>query len=156
MSSSQQAEARTRMFARVLGPYLVIVTATAIAHASEMRTLLSGFGANSMWPWLTGAFVLPIGLVIVALHQYWRGAAAIMVSVLGWLTTLKGLFLMAIPETYISAANSALGAIGWWRAGMVIVGLVGLYLTYVGWVPPRNRPMSEASASSTKDLPRAA
>jgi len=154
MTASPQAQARTRIFARVLGPYLVIVTATAIARASQMRTLLSGFESNSMWPWVTGAFVLPIGLVVVALHQYWRGAAAIMVSALGWLTTLKGLFLMAIPETYISGANSALGAIGWWRAGMVIVGLVGLYLTYVGWVPAPHRPAPHVAGSAqTSGLP---
>lgn len=155
MSVSPHAEARTRMFARVLGPYLVVATATAIAHASQMRTLLSEFEANSMWTWVTGAFVLPMGLVIVALHQYWRGAAAIIVSVLGWLTTLKGLFLMAIPEPYISAANSAVGAIGWWRAGMAIVGLVGLYLTYVGWVPAPGRPAPQ-TAGSTQHLRPAA
>ena len=155
MSTSPQAEARTRMFARVLGPYLVIATTTAIAHASQMRTLVSGFEANSMWAWTSGAFVLPMGLVVVVLHQYWRGAAAIIVSGLGWLTTLKGLLLMAIPEPYISVVNSAVGAIGWWRAGMVVVGLVGVYLTYVGWVPAPTRPVPQG-ASSTQDLPRTA
>jgi hypothetical protein len=34
------------MFARVLGPYLVVVTATAVARTSEMRTLLSQFSEN--------------------------------------------------------------------------------------------------------------
>ncbi|MGB8389984.1 hypothetical protein [Mycobacterium sp.] len=155
MTTSPQTEARTRIFARVLGPYLVIVTATAIARGSQIRTLVSGFDTNSMWPWITGAFVLPIGLIVVALHQYWRGAAAIMVSVLGWLTTLKGLFLMAIPETYVSAANSALGAIGWWRAGMVIVGLVGLYLTYVGWAPAPHRAAPQAAGSAQNLRPAA-
>jgi hypothetical protein len=71
------------MFARVLGPFLVVVTATAVARTSDMRTLLSAFGANFVWPWVTGAFILLSGLVVVALHQYWRGVAAVIVSVLG-------------------------------------------------------------------------
>jgi len=155
MSSSQQPQARTRMFARVLGPFLVIVTVTAVARTSQMRTLLSEFGANSAWPWVTGVFVLLSGMVVVALHQYWRGAAAIIVSVLGWLTALKGVFLMAFPHTYISAANSMLDATAWWRTIFVIFAVIGLYLTYVGWAPARSRPTAR-TASSTPDLPRAA
>jgi hypothetical protein len=95
------------------------------------------------------------GLVVVALHQYWRGAAAVIVSVLGWLTALNGLLLMTFPHTYISVANSALDeTIGWW-IGFIIVGLIGLDLTYVGWAPARGRPTPQA-ARSTRDMPRAA
>lgn len=143
MSTSPQSEARTRTFARVLGPYLVIVTMTAVARASQMRTLVSEFGANLVWAFVTGAFILLSGLTVVALHQYWRGAAAITVSALGWLTTAKGLCLLAIPQTYVSAVHSAVDTAGWWRAGFVVVALVGLYLTYVGWlhrVGRRRRP----------------
>ncbi|AKN17870.1 membrane protein [Mycobacterium haemophilum] len=155
MSSTPQSQARTYMFARVLGPYLVIVTATAMARTSQMRTLLADFGTTSVWPWVTGAFVLLSGLVVVALHQYWRGAAAVIVSVLGWLTTLKGLFLLAIPRTYISAANSALDVSVWWWTSFAVAALAGLYLTYVGWVTTPSRPTSQ-TATSTPDLPRAA
>ena len=36
----------------------------------------------------------------------------------------------------------------------IFVGLVGLYLTYVGWAPAPNRPAAQPDAS-TQDLPRA-
>ncbi len=143
------------MFARVLGPYLVIVTITAVARASQMRTLASEFGANPAWAWVTGAFILLAGLVVVALHQYWGSAAAIIVSVLGWMTALKGLFLLAIPRSYVSAVNSAVDPSIWWRAGFVVIALVGLYLTYVGWAPAPSGSAPRA-ASSTPDLPQAA
>ncbi|BBY08242.1 hypothetical protein MNVI_35600 [Mycobacterium noviomagense] len=143
------------MFAREIGPFLVIVTATAVARTSEMRALLSEFGANFVWPWVTGAFVLLIGLVVVALHPYWRGAAAVIVSVLGWLTVLKGLFLMAFPRTFILVAVRALDATMWWWTAFVVMGLIGLYLTYVGWTLAASRPTSQATRSAP-DLPRAA
>ncbi|ETZ99999.1 hypothetical protein I547_5217 [Mycobacterium kansasii 824] len=60
------------MFARVMGPFLVIVTVTAIARTSEMRMLLTEFRANFVWPWVGGAFTLLTGLVVVALHRHWR------------------------------------------------------------------------------------
>lgn len=155
MSIPQHPEVRTRMFARVLGPYLVFVAVTALVRASDMPTLLSEFRANSAWSWVTGAFVLLSGLVVIALHPYWRDVPAIIVSVVGWLTALKGAFLLAIPQTYLSVGDSMVDAGGWWRAVMAILAVVGLYLTYVGWAPTLNRSTSQAGSSSP-DLPRAA
>lgn len=155
MNSAQESQAKTRLFARVIGPFIVVVATTAVARTDDMRSLLSEFGANPVWPWVTGAFILLSGLVVVALHQYWRGAAAVIVSVLGWLTALKGLFLMAFPGTYMSVADSALDATAWWWAGFIVMGLIGLYLTYVGWAAAPSRPTSQATRS-TPDLPRAA
>jgi hypothetical protein len=143
------------MFARVLGPYLVIVTVTAVARGSRMQTVLSEFSSNSVLPWVTGAFVLLSGLVIVALHQHWRGPAAVIVSVLGWLTALKGLFLLTFPQTYISFADFAVDGLVWWRAGFAVTALIGLYLAYVGWTPASSHSTAQR-ASSTPDLPRAA
>ena len=132
------------MFARVLGPYLVVVTATAMARGSRMRTLAAEFGANSVWPYVTGAFILLSGLVVVALHQYWRGAAAIIVSVLGWMTIAKGFVLMAFPSSYVSAVSSAVDAGHGWQAGFAVIALVGLYLTYVGWIAPSRLRVRQA------------
>jgi hypothetical protein len=155
MNASQESQIRTRMFSRVLGPFLVMVDVTAVTRASEMQTLLSQFEANSLWTWVTGAFVLVFGLVIIAGHQYWRGAAAIIVSVLGWLVTMRGLLLLAFPKVFVSVANSMTGAQAWWMALCVAFALVGLYLTYVGWAPASSRPRSKA-ATAIPDLPRAA
>lgn len=141
MSSSQEPQHSTRMFARVL--------------ASDMRALVTDFGANPVWPWVTGAFMLVGGLIIVALHQCWRGAAAVVVSLMGWLLVLRGLFLLAFPTAFMSMANSVLEAGALWRTVCVCFALIGLYLTYVGWKPAPSRSISQA-APSTPDLPRAA
>lgn len=143
MSASPQTLATTRMFARVLGPYVTIITATAIARASDMQTLLNDFRSNSAWPWVTGAFVLLSGLIVVALHPYWRGAPAIIVSVLGWMTVLKGIFLMAVPYDYMSFADSLVGELNWWRASFAAFALLGVYLTLIGWMPTSSQPIAQ-------------
>jgi hypothetical protein len=145
MNPSQQAYDRTRMFARVLGPFLVIVDVTAVLRASEMQTLLKDFTANSLWTWVVGAFVLLGGLVIIALHQYWHGAAAIIVSALGWLVVLRGLLLLAFPEVFVSIGNSVIEATAWWKAACIAFALVGVCLTYVGWMPGLGEPASHAT-----------
>lgn len=155
MNASQQLQPTTRMFSRVLGPFLVIIDITAIARASDMQTLLSQYEANSMWAFVSGAFILLFGLIVVAYHQYWRGAPAIIVSLLGWLIVLRGLLLVAFPKTFVSMANSMIGAQAWWISLCVLFALVGVYLSYVGWAPATGHP-STTTARATPDLPRAA
>jgi hypothetical protein len=153
--STLEQQLRTRMFARVLGPFFVIVAATTVARASDMRTLLSDFEANAAWPWVTGAFLLLASLVIIALHQYWRGAAAITVSVVGWVLALRAALLMTFPHAFMAAANAAIGVGALWVSVDIFIGLVGLYLTYVGWKPAPSQPVAQPE-TSTPDLPRVA
>lgn len=154
MRTSEQSRTTTRMFARVVGPFVAIVSTTAAVQASDLRPAISEFGANPLWGWVAGAFTLLAGLVVVGLHPYWRGAAAAIVSVMGWLTTLKGLLLMAFPGTIKSVADTAIDS-NWLRAVYVVFFLLGLYLTYAGWVPAPRRSAPK-TASTTQDLPRAA
>jgi hypothetical protein len=144
MSSSHQTPTTTRMFARVLGPFFFITCITAVVRAPGMRALISDFAANALWPWVAGAFVLVGGLIIVALHQFWRGAAAIIVSLFGWLAVLRGVLLIAFPATFVSMANSVMDMGALWRGFCIVFAAIGLYLTYVGWAPAtRPRAVSD-------------
>ena len=155
MNTSQQVHDRTRMFARVLGPFLVIVDVAAMLRASDMRTLLSDFSADSAWPWMSGAFILIGGLVIVALHQHWHGPAAIIVSVLGWLIVARAIFLLFFPDTFMSLANNMIGETVWLIVACGVAALIGAYLTYVGWAPEHHGPAAYA-ANANRDVTPAA
>lgn len=144
MNTSPQSEYRTRMFARVVGPFLALVTATAAVRLPDLHPVIAGFGADPLWGWIGGAFTLLAGLVVVALHPYWRGAAAIIISVAGWLSVVKGFMLMAFPDALTSVADTAINAPNWWRPVYVVFALLGVYVTYVGWVPEQNRPAPKA------------
>ena len=159
MESSNKPQTTTRMFARVIGPYMVILAVIAALRPDDLRATLSKFEADPLMSWLTGVFTLLLGLVVVALHPYWRGGAAIIVSVVGWLAAVQGLLLVVGSHAYFAVAASAVDTMGWATAGaaaeVLIVLFLGLYLSLVSWVPGRGRPVSQ-QASSTPDLPRAA
>ena len=153
MSASAQSIDTTRRFARVLGPFFAIVSATVVVRAPG--ELLAEFGATAIWPWVSGAFVLMGGIIVVALHPYWHGVAAVIVSLLGWLMVLRGVLLLAFPDTFISIANHTVGAENVWRIVFGGVTLVGLYLTYIGWIARPKGSVARAPGS-IPDLPRAA
>jgi uncharacterized membrane protein len=141
MSTSEQAQIRTRMFARALGPFFTIVPITVAVRGSYMRTLFTEFKANPMWPWLFGAILLISGLVIIAFHQYWRSPAAIIVSVVGWFLAIRGVLLLTVPQAYDAAGNAVYdsGATALIWVVFLCLASAGLYLTYVGWKPQPHR-----------------
>ena len=95
------------------------------------------------------------GIAIVAFHQLWRGAAAIIVSVLGWLLVARGVFLLAFPDSFASVANRVIGAAGVWQAVYVVFAAIGMYLTYVGWKPVRKN-QQDSDVHISIDFPSAA
>lgn len=156
MSTTQQSQATTRRFARVIGPFLVVLCVAALARGPGLWDSVSEFSRNPLWGLVAGSFTLLAGLIVVAFHPYWRGAAAVGVSVMGWLTTIKGVFLVAFPASYTTSVGNAVAGTGVWLPVLYIgCALLGLYLSYVGWAPASKRSAPPA-ADAVHDLPHAA
>lgn len=66
MVGTKEPPTSTRMFARVLGPFLVIVDLLAVVRSPDTQAVLSEFESNSLWSWVAGAFVVLFGLIVVA------------------------------------------------------------------------------------------
>ena len=150
MPATEGSQARTRAFARVLGPWLVIAPGIIALRARDMGALASDFFKSELAVWFTGAALRFGGLLIIAFHQYWSSLAAVSISAFGWILALRGLLLMAAPELYERAAMS-MDAIPLVRLIFGVLVAIGLYLTYVGWLAKpaspfgKEQPVSKAN-----------
>jgi hypothetical protein len=144
VSASRESQARTRAFARVLGPWLAIVPGIIALRAPAMGPLASDFFKSDLFVWFAGVFG---GLLIIAFHQYWSSVAAVMISLFGWILALRGVVLMAAPDLYERTAIS-MGAISLVRLIFGTLIAIGLYLTYVGW-------LAKSASPSPKKNPQA-
>ena len=138
MPASPEARARTRAFARVIGPFLVIVPAIVAVRAPNMGTMAFAFFQNGALVWITGALLLFGGLLIIAHHQYWSGLSAILISLFGWFLAMRGVALLAAPQLYASATSAAMNMMPLVQIGFGFLVLIGLWLTFAGWIakPP--------------------
>jgi uncharacterized protein YjeT (DUF2065 family) len=130
--ATSESQARTRAFARIIGPWLVIVPSIIAVRAPDMGALAGDFFKSDLFVWFSGALLLFGGLLIISFHQYWSSVAAVLVSLFGWVLALRGLVLMAAPSLYQRAAI-AMNSISLVRAIFGVLVAIGLYLTYVGW-----------------------
>jgi hypothetical protein len=140
MTAAPEAGARTRAFARVLGPYLVIVPGIIVARLSMVAALARHFFSNPALVWIIGALMVFGGIFVIANHQFWRGASAILISLFGWFLGLRGLALLLAPQLYERATIASEGATLLVRLGFVLILLAGLKLTYDGWIA---KPLAE-------------
>ena len=139
MPATPEARARTRAFARVFGPFLVIVPCLVVARLSQdMGAVMEAFFSDPALVWITGAFILFGGVFIIARHQYWSSAAAVIISVLGAILALRGLALLLFPHHYEHAGEALMGALPLVRAIFAVPFLAGLWLTYSGWIARPN------------------
>lgn len=144
MSSEALNHARTRSFARVIGPYVTFVTAIIVYRAPTMGNMLSRFFDNDAVVWITGGMLLISGIIIIAFHQYWRTLASVLISLFGWFLALRGAALMATPELIERGGAASVPHSDLIRAGFGALTIIGLYLTYVGWIAPNG---DQASAN---------
>lgn len=128
---------RTRAFARVIGPFVATVTVIIAVRAADLRFLGDSFFTEPMWSWLFGALLLFCGLMIIAFHQFWRGLAPVIISLFGWFLALRGFVLLAVPQLMQKGVDASVPAVGPVRFFFLLLTVVGVYLTYVGWIRKR-------------------
>jgi hypothetical protein len=136
MSATPEAAARTRAFARVIGPFVMIATTIINLRMPELTTapFLSAFFDNPVIVWMTGAMLLFLGLVVIAFHQYWSSVTAVIISLFGWYLALRGLVLLGAPELYAHASSASMNMLPVIRVGFGLLTLMGIWLTFVGWI----------------------
>ena len=141
MHATSESRARTRAFARVMGPWLAIVPGIIAVRAPDMDVLASDFFRSDLFVWFAGALLLFAGLLIIAFHQYWSSLAAALISLSGWVLAVRGLILMAAPEFYerVGMAVNTVSLVRLMFGGLIAM---GLYLTYAGWLA---KPASQSA-----------
>ena len=130
MPITQEAQAKTRAFARVIGPFLVIVPGTIVARLSEVALLAAPFFANPALVFIMGALMVFGGICVIANHQIWRGGSAILISLFGWFLGLRGLALLLAPQAYEHLTEASQDALPLVRLLFGVIFLAGLKLTY--------------------------
>jgi hypothetical protein len=126
--------ATTRFCARIIGPLMLIIGAIVAARYDTIALMIPGILQDGPLAFVTGLFTLIVGMILFAAHHHWSGPTAILVSLLGVLTLVRGVILMLAPGFAAEFATKALeaGPGAWVAAGIAIA--IGLWLSWAGWL----------------------
>lgn len=131
-------QASTQLMARIIGPFLVLFAIGVATRAPTLDLLIRGFLQDGPLVFVTGAFGLAIGCIMVAAHNRWNSPAAVVVSAVGWVTLLRSAMLLIAPTFVAMVATGVTGVPGLPFAIAIVGILIGVWLTIVGWSPSKN------------------
>jgi len=118
-------------FVKFMG-YFIFLTNIAFFISKETRTaMLENMKNNDSFVIVMGYICLLIGLPFVILHNVWEFSVLGLVTLMGWLSLVKGIVLLAKPSIIKKKDYSEKNL----KIRFLIGALIGLGLMYCGYYP---------------------
>ena len=109
MENQKKAKAEiTLKIGKILALYLIVTGGGFLLSPGFFASLIVKEGSDPVLINLSGMVHFFIGVTILVNHFLWKGLHQILVSVVGVLFFLKGLFLIALPELTLQSGNNEL------------------------------------------------
>ena len=84
----------------LMGSALVLVGIT-VFNKPYFNAVMADLANSEGLLWLTGLITFVMGTVIVALHNVWSADWRVIVTLLGWLTVVKGAVIVLVPSSML-------------------------------------------------------
>jgi len=124
----------TVFLGRLLGLYLVAVSAGMLAGKRRTLETLDEMASNGPWMLFSGMAATAAGLAIVLGHNLWTGdALTIAVTLIGWVALVKGLALLIVPPAAMAKAYKAIGFERYFHVWMGVVLVLGLWMAFAAF-----------------------
>jgi len=125
----------TLFLGRFLGLSCLLMCAVLVARPKASLAAIGALMANPGLLLVTGILTMGGGAAMVVGHNVWSGGTLpVVVTVLGWLTLIKGVALLATPPHAMSAFYRALHYPAWFRSYMAVAVLFSAWLTVTAFL----------------------
>jgi len=120
--------------AKVFGPYCLIVATGVLLNQKLYWTMLEEFIQNNKLLYVGGVIALLCGLLTVVVHNVWVVGWPVIITVLGWISLLKGVWVIVFPGSVPKLTAYHLKNPPLMAFRLVVVLVAGAILTFFGYV----------------------
>ena len=121
----------SNFLAEVWGISIVAISLSLIIKEKYIKRLFAAIEEEGiMFSW--GMMILIIGVAMVVSHNVWVKNWQVAVTILGWMSLIKGLSLLFLPELVKNWTNKIKNA-QWLPIAFVVITFLGLTFTYLGF-----------------------
>lgn len=86
-------------FARLLGPYCIVVAIGILFNLKNYQKVMEDYFKNTALILLGGVIAFLFGLIVVLFHNLWAVNWTVIITIFGWLGIIKGAWLIILPDT---------------------------------------------------------
>jgi len=139
---------RTIFLSKLLGLYYIFAALAMILHKQSFVETITALVYNSSVIFLVGVITVLVGLALVLAHNVWsRGALAVVVTVIGWITLAKGLLLLFLTPGIQAELFLKLHYASLFYVYAAICLVLGVYLAYGGFTSTTSTTSSSHSSA---------
>jgi hypothetical protein len=125
----------TRFLSRLLGLYCLIIAVVMLAQRQATVVTVGELLHNRPLMYILGVLCVFAGLAMVLVHNVWSGGpAAFIVTLIGWLTLLKGMVFVGLePRQTAELYLTQLRFERMYPVYLLLTLVLGAYLCYAGF-----------------------
>jgi uncharacterized protein YjeT (DUF2065 family) len=120
--------------AQLIGPIFVVAGVGMLAQPQGYRAVAEDFLASPALIYIAGLLKFVPGLAIVLTHNVWTFDWRLIITLLGWLATVGGIFRLLMPAQVRRIGTAMLARRGWLRGSGVAVVALGAVLSFFGYL----------------------
>ncbi len=126
---------RTTFLSKLIGLYCIFCALCFAAHKQATLATVTAIVHDSAVMMVLGVITLTAGLAMILGHNIWSGGATtVVVTIIGWLTLIKGLlFLFLPPDVEATFFLKDLHYDQLFYLYLAISLVIGVYLTFSGF-----------------------
>jgi uncharacterized membrane protein len=98
-----------------------------------IKKMLEEMQQSSALTFLGALLALIGGFLLVTFHNTWTGLWPTVVTIIGWITMLKGISLLVFPSSFLSGVHGLMKHQRSTTIWSIVALIIGVVLTYVGY-----------------------
>lgn len=121
--------------ARVLGPLFLLVGLGALINMGYMREMMDEFTKGKQHFCMIGLGIVQFffGMFLVTSHNIWVANWTVLITIIGWVSLIKGVLALLLPRVAMSMMVSLKGQSWWIPVAGVVAVVIGAVFTYFGF-----------------------
>jgi len=124
----------TFILSRIFGLYFIGAGLALLCNSKNFKKLCSQIAQNNSFCYLGGVISLFIGAFIVSVHNFWIMSWPVLITLIGWLSLLKGFWLLTCYKCFPIYSFMKSQSKGFYKTIGIIVILIGIFFAYKGWI----------------------
>ena len=97
------------------------------------KKLLETYAGNPPLVYITGFIVLVVGYLLVAFHNIWTLKWSILITLVGWIALIKGMFMLVLPNSFAVISKALKRKKELLQIEAAIIAIIGLWFMYLGY-----------------------
>ncbi len=123
----------SKFLSKVIGIYLLIISIAMFVNTQQFTSYVNALINDTPLMFVVGFFTLILGILMVVSHNIWQWNWRVLITLIAWITLLKGASIIFYPYFIDSATIVFLHNMTASYVAMAVDFILGLILCYFGF-----------------------